>query len=66
MQVIFAILIAGALVGLNAWLYVKNRQTPVPEGCENIKPECAACGIGDCALRSKFLEMKKEEEHGDH
>ena len=65
MQVIFAILIAAVLVGLNAFLYIRNRQTPVPEGCENIKPDCAACWIGDCALRSKFLEMK-EEENGDH
>lgn len=65
MQIVFAVLIAAILVGLNAYLYIRNSQTPVPEGCENIKPDCAACGIGDCALRSKFLEMK-EEENGDH
>lgn len=65
MQTVFAILIAAVLVGLNAFLYIRNRQTPVPEGCEDIRPDCAACGIGDCALRSKFLEMK-EEENGDH
>ena len=65
MSVIFAILIAASLLGLNVWLYTANEKTPVPEGCENLKPDCAACGIGDCALRSKFLEMK-EEENGDH
>lgn len=65
MQTLFAILIAGALVGLNAFLYIRNKQTPVPEGCEDIRPDCAACGIGDCELRKKFLKMK-EEENGDH
>ena len=65
MQTIVAILIVLILVGLNGFLYIRNRQTPVPEGCENLKPDCAACGIGDCALRAKFMEMK-EEEHGDH
>jgi hypothetical protein len=61
MQAFLAILIAAVLVGLNAFLYIRNRQTPVPEGCEDIKPDCAACGIGDCALRKKFMEMKEEE-----
>ena len=56
MSVLFAILIAGALLGLNAWLYAANKNTPVPEGCENLKPDCTGCGITDCALR------KKEEE----
>ena len=65
MSTVIAILITLTLVGLNAFLYIRNKQTPVPKGCENLKPDCAACGIGDCALRSKFLEMK-EEENGDH
>jgi hypothetical protein len=65
MQTVIAILITLTLVGLNAVFYIRNQQKPVPEGCENLKPDCAACGIGDCALRSKFLEMK-EEENGDH
>ena len=56
MSAVFAALIAGALLGLNVWLYTANKKTPVPEGCENLKPECSACGITDCSLR------KKEEE----
>ena len=57
MRVLFAILIAGALLGLNVWLYTANKKTPVPEGCENLKPDCTGCGITDCTLRNK------EEEH---
>ncbi len=51
MKILFAVLIAGALVGLNAWLYTANKKTPVPEGCEDLKPDCRGCGITDCALR---------------
>ena len=57
MSVIFAILIAAALLGLNAWLYVANKNTPVPEGCESLQPDCNGCGITDCTLR------RKQEEH---
>ncbi|MBP3867635.1 MAG: hypothetical protein J6D38_00845 [Solobacterium sp.] len=56
MRVLFGILIAAALLGLNVWLYIANKNTPVPEGCENLKPDCSGCGITDCAIR------KKEEE----
>ncbi len=51
----FAVLIAVALVGINVLLYRMNRATPVPEGCENLKPDCSACGIRDCAVRSQMI-----------
>ncbi len=57
MNAVFAILIAGALLGLNVWLYTENKKTPVPEGCENLKPDCNGCGITDCALRRKEEEQ---------
>ena len=56
MQVVCAILIAGALLGLNVWLYIANKKTPVPEGCESLKPDCSGCGITDCAIRRKEEE----------
>ena len=40
-NVVYAILIAAGLVGLTAWLYKANHDTPVPAGCENLKPDCA-------------------------
>lgn len=54
MNGIAAVLIALALAGVNVALYRMNRNTPVPEGCENLKPDCAACGIRDCSLRSQI------------
>jgi len=59
MKAVFAILIAGGLLGLNVWLLLANRKTPVPEGCENLAPDCKACGIGDCSLRREFTEQGK-------
>lgn len=55
MKALYAILIAGVLLGIYIALYVANHNTPVPEGCENLKPDCAACGIRDCAVRNDVV-----------
>lgn len=54
MNAVYAVLVAGVLLGVNAWLYVANKKTPVPEGCENLKPDCKGCAIKDCITREKF------------
>ena len=59
MKAVIAILIAVALLGLNAWLFAANKKTPVPEGCENLTPNCGSCGITDCGSRIK--PYQKEE-----
>ena len=67
MKIIFAILICVALFALVIVSYRLNKNTPVPEGCENLKPECQACGIKDCSLRGEMLKKIEEElEHGNH
>ena len=60
MKILVAVLLVMGLFGLNVLLYKKNRETPVPEGCENLVPDCKACGITDCALRNEFLRQKEE------
>ncbi|MCR4949916.1 MAG: hypothetical protein K6A40_01185 [Solobacterium sp.] len=62
MQILTAAVIIAALAGVNVWLYSANRKTPVPEGCENLKPDCASCGITNCAMRNQFL---KENDNGN-
>jgi hypothetical protein len=59
MSALVAMALAAALGGINFWLYSLNKKTPVPEGCENIKPECSACGIANCSLRSEFQGENK-------
>lgn len=60
MNVILGILIAGALLGLTVWLTVLNKKTPVPEGCENLSPDCTACGIKTCAIRNQKTEGEQK------
>ena len=50
MSGLYALLIGAVLAGLAGFLTVKNHRTPVPEGCENLKPDCKGCGIADCAV----------------
>ncbi len=61
MNGIYAALIAAVLVGLNAWLYIANKKTPVPEGCENLRPDCSACGIKECSLRAGFIKEENTD-----
>lgn len=60
MHFIYAILIAGALGAANILLLRMNNATPVPEGCEDLTPDCSACGIRDCALREQYMNQKGE------
>lgn len=56
MNAIYAILIVVALIALYAIGLTLNKRTPVPEGCENLKPECNACGIQSCAMRNQVID----------
>ncbi|MCH4207805.1 MAG: hypothetical protein LKF50_05810 [Solobacterium sp.] len=58
-NVLYAILIAAALLGINIWLLQANKKTPVPKGCENLKPDCRGCGITDCALKRELEDQAK-------
>ena len=53
LSIIVAVILVVGLFGINVWLYRANQATPVPEGCEDLTPQCATCGIVDCAIRSK-------------
>ena len=39
-QLFLAILFFGSLVGIYIFLFLKNKKTPKPEGCENLKADC--------------------------
>jgi len=58
--IVAACIIIG-LFFLNVWLYRTNKKTPVPEGCENLTPDCHSCGIKDCSSR-----MGKEDNDGNY
>ncbi len=46
-------------------MFLINRRTPVPKGCENIKIEesnCMACSNVDCQIHKEFDLKKIEKE----
>lgn len=42
-RVLLAILFFGAMVAVYIILFLLNRKTPLPKGCENLKAHCDAC-----------------------
>lgn len=56
MQAVYAAILVIALLGVTVGLTIWNKKTPVPEGCENLEPDCNACGIASCALRKQKVE----------
>ena len=42
-QLFLTILFFGSLVGIYIFLFLKNKKTPKPEGCENLKADCEGC-----------------------
>lgn len=61
MKYVYAVLIVVALFALVIWSYRANKRIPVPKGCENLHPDCKACGLTDCELRSNVLNKIEEE-----
>ena len=43
MRYLLAILFFGALVAIYIVLYLMNKKTPKPEGCEDLKVDCDGC-----------------------
>lgn len=48
MRIFAAILFFAALVGIYIFLYLSNKKTPLPAGCENLKPDCNGCKDTSC------------------
>lgn len=61
MKVLVAVGLVVGLFLLNAILLRANKKTPVPEGCENLTPDCNACGIRDCAIKGTYKKENKED-----
>ena len=51
LRIVVAALLAVGFFALNVWLLRLNQKTPKPEGCEDLKAECSACGISECSVR---------------
>ena len=43
MKIVLAILFFSLFVTIYIVLYLMNKKTPLPEGCENLKADCEGC-----------------------
>lgn len=48
MNFILAVVFFAVLVGIYIFLYLANKNTPVPKGCENLKADCEGCHDTAC------------------
>ena len=53
-----AIIVFVVLAGIVGVGYVLNKNTKVPEGCENLKADCEGCKIISCINRPSKGEAK--------
>lgn len=59
-SIVLGILFFGALVGIYIFLFLLNKKTPKPEGCENLKADCGGCK--DYACSNNPLHNQKNQE----
>lgn len=59
--ILLAILVFGALIGIYIVLFLLNKKTPLPPGCENLKAECNGCHDLSCMNHPKYNQIKEEK-----
>lgn len=50
---LLGILFFAALLFVFIFLFMLNRKTPKPPGCENLRPDCAGCKDWSCPNHAK-------------
>ena len=59
-KIIPAVLLFAVLIGVYITLYLLNRKTPKPAGCENLRAECKGCQDFLC-MNNPVHELKETE-----
>lgn len=60
MRYLLAILVFGALVAIYIVLYLMNKKTPKPKGCEDLKADCDGCKDFACTNNPAHNQVKGE------
>ncbi|HIU13355.1 MAG TPA: hypothetical protein IAD15_04725 [Candidatus Fimiplasma intestinipullorum] len=58
-SILMAVFWMAILVFLYIGLYVANKKTPKPEGCENLEAGCEGCQLYDCTHNPVHHEEEK-------
>ncbi len=62
MKTILAILFFLVMVSLYIVLYLMNKRTPLPEGCENLKADCEGCHDYSCTNNPVHYRKKETDQ----
>lgn len=60
MKTVIAIAFFAALIFIYIWLYLMNKKTPLPEGCEDLKADCEGCHDFGCTNHPAHHTKKGE------
>lgn len=63
MKIVIGILVLIALSGLLFVLYILNKRTPLPEGCEDLyidDEKCKGCSNEACAIKRRINDKEGE------
>lgn len=53
-------IVLGVMIGIFLLVFLLNKKTPVPEGCEDLEAECATCPVKTC-LKNTNKEESEEK-----
>ena len=62
MKTILAIIFFLVMVSLYIVLYLMNKRTPLPEGCENLKADCEGCHDYSCTNNPAHYRKKETDQ----
>lgn len=60
MRIVLTIAFFMVLIVVYISLYLMNKRTPLPEGCENLKPDCDGCHDFGCTNHPSHMNRKEE------
>lgn len=47
-NILLAVLVFGIMVGIYIFLFIQNKKTPKPPGCEDLRADCEGCKDFSC------------------
>lgn len=61
-SIVLGILFFGTLMGIYIFLFLLNKKTPKPEGCENLKADCGGCKDYSCSNNPLHNQKNQEDQ----
>jgi hypothetical protein len=59
MEQFYGLIFIGAMIVLYFVVYLANKNTPIPEGCEDaieLSEKCASCKVSSCGAKQRLVK----------